>query len=554
MDDEFDRAARKHRLNQREAAIRVRQRQRQEADRQRTLASPLPPSDNAEPAGGAGSDPVVVASFESLHGPSTPASSSTAVATSAPKSAADDGPTICPGGPFTCFICTEGKNACDRFLPHKCAANPTNMCCKPCFVSWVESQIDGDSAMIKCCYCDLELQTCDLLHLLVSSYWDKYAQTALQRSLRRDTAFIWCSKCPSGGWVDPKQPTSQCGWSCPECSNTFVYCPHCRRDHGTLPCKKFQQLRREVFQGIKPHETQEKRSQGFVQRSSKMCPSCKMPIQKDGGCNFMDCPNCRRHFCWSCGQVLKRSHDRHKCDAGLEGSSVISKTPNGHPCVELTRLYTNVLDVDNLEILNSDPVDMEDLREMLVPGLSGEARSPLFIGPSECDGELMLRIPFNFQNQICWEITHLIVRASHPPAPGCRPPRSIGILVNRPSATFNDFDDSDAIKIDLRETGDGVFVAQLEQFRVRGTFRRTSNLALRFSACAVGTDNENEEEVFFNDFSIFGLPSDLGVAKIRDAMYDVRANLIVSPVLWGTKTEAAATDVDDGQQGDEEEE
>ncbi|CAE7226765.1 RNF14, partial [Symbiodinium pilosum] len=24
----------------------------------------------------------------------------------------------CPGGPYTCFICTEAKDASERFLPH----------------------------------------------------------------------------------------------------------------------------------------------------------------------------------------------------------------------------------------------------------------------------------------------------------------------------------------------------------------------------------------------------------------------------------------------------
>ncbi|CAE8716232.1 unnamed protein product, partial [Polarella glacialis] len=105
-------------------------------------------------------------------------------------------------------------------------------------------------------------------------------------------------------------------------------------DHGSLHCKKFQRLRHEVISG--KAAIGEKESEGMVQRSSKSCPSCQMPIQKDGGCNFMDCPNCRRHFCWSCGRILKGSHQAHTCDAGFEGSQVVAQTPQGRPCVELT--------------------------------------------------------------------------------------------------------------------------------------------------------------------------------------------------------------------------
>jgi len=270
-----------------------------------------------------------------------------------------------------------------------------------------------------------------------------------------------------------------------------------------------------------------------------------MPIQKDGGCNFMDCPNCRRHFCWSCGRVLRGSHQAHKCDAGFEGSAVIAKTPTGMPCVELTRLFTNVLDMDNVELLNVDPVDLDDLREMLVPGLSEESRSPLFVGPSECDGEVLMKLPFNFQKAVCWEITHIGLLASHPPTPGSRAPRSIGLLANHPNATFSDFEDPTTVVVPLQDTGGGTFVAPLEQFRARGTFRRVIHLAIRLSVAAADGQLEDDEEaeVFINGLAVFGFPGEIGASVMRrpGGMYDGRADLIVSPVLtrkrWGEEAE-----------------
>merc|ERR1712232_630730 len=145
---------------------------------------------------------------------------------------------------------------------------------------------------------------------------------------------------------------------------------------------------------------------------------------------------------------------------------------NGKHCVELTRLFTNVLDVDAFELMNVDDEDTMDLREMLVPGLKKEARSPLFVGPSQCDGELLIRLPFNFPKALSWEFTHLRVRASHPPAPGCVAPRSVALLANTPSATFSDFEDSNAVEVALTRVGDGEFIIPLEQYRIKGTFRR----------------------------------------------------------------------------------
>merc|ERR1712194_617189 len=316
-------------------------------------------------------------------------------------------------------------------------------------------------------------------------------------------------------------------------------------EHGSLPCKRFQQLRNEVLFGKKHLGDQQ--SEGLVARNAKMCPSCQMPIQKDGGCNFMDCTHCRRHFCWSCGKILKTSHAKHVCDAGIEGSTVVSITPTGQACVELTRLYTNLLDIDMIELMNADEVDLADLKEMLIPGLTKEPRAPLFVGPSDCDGEVLSRLPFNFRKAMCWEITHILIKATHPPAPHAYPPRSVGVLPNVTNADFGDFEDPTALKLPLHEQSPGVFTLNLEQFRAKNTFRRITSLSLWFSTRAAPQDGSSDDgehpdpeaQVFFNDIAIFGLPGDAGVlvgTKVN-SMMDERANLIVSPVLgrkrWG---------------------
>eukprot|EP00929_Paragymnodinium_shiwhaense_P113503 TRINITY_DN81791_c0_g1_i1.p1 TRINITY_DN81791_c0_g1~~TRINITY_DN81791_c0_g1_i1.p1 ORF type:complete len:544 (-),score=117.75 TRINITY_DN81791_c0_g1_i1:203-1834(-) len=536
MDDDFDRAARKHKISSRAGAQRAQQRQRQALEQLQkaeaiAAAAPAVPSAPVTPAG-----PGVVLTGQSA------ASSSTAQVPIDEPSASDLG-----SGPFVCFICTDNKESHERFLPHRCSAPPEAMSCRQCYVAWVESQIDGDAAEIKCCHCDVVLNAATLARLVDAEHFIKYADTTLQRHLRRDSSFIWCSKCPSGGWLDTAQPSSLCGWSCPECSNQFVYCPHCRREHGAISCKRFWQLRREVYGGGAQKDQQQSRhSADVVQRSSKMCPSCKMPIQKDGGCNFMDCPNCRRHFCWSCGRVLKGSHQKHKCDAGFEGSSVVSKTPGGMPCVELTHLFTNVLDMEDMEVLNVDQGDLDDLRDMVSPSVgAADSQSPLFVGPSECDGEILLRLSFN--KSISWEITHIAIKASHPPAPGCRPPRSLGVLANSPHASFSDFEDHSATVVPLVDNGKGVFTASLEQFRVKGTFRRVLGLVLRLSvAPAAGEEADDAEglddEVYFNGISIFGLPGDVAGGPKRNSMYDDRAELIVNPAIgsrrWGEEVGA----------------
>merc|ERR1719174_1897199 len=100
-------------------------------------------------------------------------------------------------------------------------------------------------------------------------------------------------------------------------------------------------------------------------------------------------------------------------------------------------------------------MDVEALREMLVPGLSQDPWSPLFVGPSDCDGELVLNLPFNFTKSMSWELTHILFRATHPPAPLCYPPRSVSLLVNVGSVSFSDFDEPTATNVALEEVSGG---------------------------------------------------------------------------------------------------
>lgn len=39
----------------------------------------------------------------------------------------------------------------------------------------------------------------------------------------------------------------------------------------------------------------------------KKCPGCQIPVQKNGGCNHINCPNCDSHWCWICSKIYPKS-------------------------------------------------------------------------------------------------------------------------------------------------------------------------------------------------------------------------------------------------------
>lgn len=44
----------------------------------------------------------------------------------------------------------------------------------------------------------------------------------------------------------------------------------------------------------------------FIKESTKPCPQCCAPVQKNGGCSHMRCPLCGAEWCWICGTPWSR--------------------------------------------------------------------------------------------------------------------------------------------------------------------------------------------------------------------------------------------------------
>jgi hypothetical protein len=61
-------------------------------------------------------------------------------------------------------------------------------------------------------------------------------------------------------------------------------------------------------------EREEKKSHNFLdklltQGAAKGCPFCGEVIEKNGGCNHMECQQCKAHFCWLCMELFATGSD-----------------------------------------------------------------------------------------------------------------------------------------------------------------------------------------------------------------------------------------------------
>lgn len=61
-----------------------------------------------------------------------------------------------------------------------------------------------------------------------------------------------------------------------------------------------------------------KRTEKLIEEITRKCPSCGTPVMRYAGCYHMQCPHCKKDWCWNCGK-LRDSNDpyNHTCSPEL---------------------------------------------------------------------------------------------------------------------------------------------------------------------------------------------------------------------------------------------
>jgi len=69
----------------------------------------------------------------------------------------------------------------------------------------------------------------------------------------------------------------------------------------------------------------------FISTMSRPCPNCKTSIDKNGGCNHMQCSQCQFHFCWNCMGKFgsgplgdTTGYSNHKCNSFYKDDEKLS--------------------------------------------------------------------------------------------------------------------------------------------------------------------------------------------------------------------------------------
>lgn len=199
--------------------------------------------------------------------------------------------------------------------------------CRGCWESFLNLKIqEGEAHNIFCpAYDCFQLVPVDIIESVVSKEMDKrYLQFDIKAFVENNPAIKWC---PTPGCDRAvrltKQGSNTSGsdtLSFPllrapavDCGKGHLFCWECLGEaHEPCDCQTWKNWLQKITE-MKPEELvgvseayEDAANCLWLLTNSKPCANCKSPIQKNEGCNHMQCAKCKYDFCWICLEEWKK--------------------------------------------------------------------------------------------------------------------------------------------------------------------------------------------------------------------------------------------------------
>ncbi|XP_030638382.1 ankyrin repeat and IBR domain-containing protein 1 isoform X2 [Chanos chanos] len=199
--------------------------------------------------------------------------------------------------------------------------------CRVCWESFLNMKIqEGEAHNIFCPAFDcFQLVPVEVIESVVSREMDKrYLQFDIKAFVENNPAIRWCPRAgceravrlarqgPGASAADPLAfPLLQA--PAVDCGKGHLFCWECQGEaHEPCDCQTWRMWLHKVTE-MKPEELagvseayEDAANCLWLLTNSKPCANCKSPIQKNEGCNHMQCAKCKYDFCWICLEEWKK--------------------------------------------------------------------------------------------------------------------------------------------------------------------------------------------------------------------------------------------------------
>ena len=160
--------------------------------------------------------------------------------------------------------------------------------CSSCLTDYLSAAIMQGDVTIRCpCYtsrpCTTVIPSTIILAYTPTAIYSHYVRMC---ALKRDNTLRNCPRCDH----QQKGNRLMSRITCEQCQ--FKYCYHHSNAHPpTQSCRSY----------MRQQSAANKESMRVIAATTVRCPSCSAPVEKESGCNHMQCTQCECEFCFLCG-------------------------------------------------------------------------------------------------------------------------------------------------------------------------------------------------------------------------------------------------------------
>lgn len=217
---------------------------------------------------------------------------------------------------YPCSICLQSY-AGDFFRALSCG----HFFCKDCWTSHFEIRIlQGTTTSIECMgqACNILVPEDFVLSILTkSSLREKYRQFSFSDYVKSHPHLRFCPGLNCHFIIYAKELQSK-RVTCKQCKT--VFCFKCGTDyHAPTDCDT---IKKWLTKCADDSETA-----NYISAHTKDCPKCNICIEKNGGCNHMQCYGCKLDFCWMClGDWRTHGSEYYECSRYKENPNIANES------------------------------------------------------------------------------------------------------------------------------------------------------------------------------------------------------------------------------------
>ncbi|KAJ6666668.1 hypothetical protein lerEdw1_020392 [Lerista edwardsae] len=199
--------------------------------------------------------------------------------------------------------------------------------CRACWEAFLNMKIqEGEAHNIFCpAYDCFQLVPVEIIESVVSKEMDKrYLQFDIKAFVENNPSIKWCPTPACERAVRLTRQGSNTSGSetlsfpllrapAVDCGKGHLFCWECLGEaHEPCDCETWKNWLQKISE-MKPEELvgvseayEDAANCLWLLTNSKPCANCKSPIQKNEGCNHMQCAKCKYDFCWICLEEWKK--------------------------------------------------------------------------------------------------------------------------------------------------------------------------------------------------------------------------------------------------------